>query len=147
PEIYNCDLSSDLAVLTACESGRPGFEDGEGMVSLAHAFHYAGSESMLTGLWKIDEKASAQLMEAFYQNLVAGMFKDEALRQAKLHYLQTAEGRALSPQYWAGLVIMGDTAPIALEAASKPSWHWFLGAAILLLIGCLVILRRRKEHK
>ncbi len=147
PEIYNCDLSSDLAVLTACESGRPGFEDGEGMVSLAHAFHYAGSESMLTGLWKIDEKASAQLMEAFYQNLVAGMSKDEALRQAKLHYLQTAEGRALSPQYWAGLVIMGDTAPIELKAAGKISWRWFVGAAIFLLIGSFVILLRRKEHK
>jgi CHAT domain-containing protein len=57
-DIYNCDMTSQLAVLTACETGRPGFFDGEGMISMAHAFNYAGSESMLTGLWKIDEQSS-----------------------------------------------------------------------------------------
>ncbi len=56
---YDCDLSSQLTVLTACESGKPGFKDGEGMISLAHAFNCAGSESILTGLWKIDEQTSA----------------------------------------------------------------------------------------
>jgi len=135
PEIYNCNLNSDLAVLTACESGKPGYEDGEGMISLAHAFNYAGSESILTGLWKIDEQASAMLMEAFYKHLVAGLSKDEALRLAKLDYLKKADGRALSPQYWAGLVIMGDTAPIALEEASTFNWRWvIIGAMILLFV-------------
>jgi len=72
-EIYNCNLNADLAVVTACESGKAGYEDGEGMISLAHAFNYAGSESILTGLWKIDEQTSAVLIEAFYKNLVDGL--------------------------------------------------------------------------
>jgi CHAT domain-containing protein len=55
--------------LTACESGKPGYEDGEGMISLTHAFNYAGSESIVTGLWKIDEQASALLLDIFYKNL------------------------------------------------------------------------------
>ena len=50
-EIYNIDLSSELAILTACETGKPGYQPGEGMISLAHAFNYAGSESILTSLW------------------------------------------------------------------------------------------------
>ena len=143
PEIYNCSLQADLAVLTACESGRPGYEDGEGMISLAHAFHYAGSESMVTGLWKIDEQASAQLMEAFYGHLLEGLPKDEALRLAKLDYLQTAEGRALAPQYWAGLVVMGDTAPVMLEAPFP--WRWVLVGGLLLLFvtGVFYFLRRK----
>jgi CHAT domain-containing protein len=146
PEIYNCNLTSDLAVLTACESGRPGYEDGEGMISLAHAFNYAGSESILTGLWKIDEQASAVLMEMFYKNLIDGMSKDEALRQAKLDYLRKADGRALSPQYWAGLVIMGDTSPIALEPASGFNWRWVvIGALILAFVFGVVRFLQKKE--
>jgi CHAT domain-containing protein len=131
-EIYNCNLTSDLAVLTACESGRPGYQDGEGMISLAHAFNYAGSESILTGLWKIDEQVSALLLDIFYKNLMKGMSKDEALRQAKLSYLKTAEGRMLSPQYWAGLVIMGDTSPVVITP--KDNYRWILLAAIFVLL-------------
>src|SRR5690606_21468231 len=108
-EIYNINLNANLTVLTACETGKPGFQDGEGMISLAHAFNYAGSESILTGLWKIDEQASSLVLSFFYENILKGMAKDEALRQAKLSYLSKAEGRMLAPQYWAGLVIMGDT--------------------------------------
>ncbi len=56
-DIYNCNINTDLAILTACESGKPGYEDGEGMVSLAHAFNYAGSKSILTSLWQVDEQS------------------------------------------------------------------------------------------
>lgn len=144
-EIYDCDLRSELAVLTACESGRAGYQDGEGMISLAHAFNYAGSESILTGLWKIDEKASTVLIEAFYKNLLDGMDKDEALRQAKLHYLKTSNGRTLAPPYWAGLVLMGDTSPVVISEAKDNKWWWIGGGGVLLLalIG-IVLVRKRK---
>ena len=102
-DIYNCNLKSNLAVLTACESGKPGYQDGEGMISLAHAFNYAGSQSILMGLWKIDEQASVLLMDLFYKNLLKGLPKDEALRLAKLKYLEHADRRMLAPQYWAEL--------------------------------------------
>jgi len=132
-DIYNCDLSSELAVLAACESGKPGYQDGEGMISLAHAFNYAGSESMVTGLWKIDEQASAKILELFYNYLLKGLSKDEALRQAKLSYLSTSTGRALSPEYWAGLVLMGNTEPVEID---KP---WFSGSMQWIGFGLLAI--------
>lgn len=131
-EIYNCDLRSALAVLTACESGKPGYQDGEGMISLAHAFNYAGSQSMVTGLWMIDEKASTMLMEAFYQYLLKGMDKDEALRQAKLHYLKSAKGRMLAPAYWAGIVLMGDTSPVEIRKQGTAKW-WIIGGVLVVL--------------
>ncbi len=142
-EIYNCDLSSNLTTLTACETGKPGFQEGEGMISLAHAFNYAGSESILTGLWKIDEQASTLLLEDFYNILVKGLSKDEALRQAKLSYLQNNEGRMLAPQYWAGLVIMGDISPIQLKQKTS---FWFLAflGFILLFAGGYFVLRRKR---
>ncbi len=140
-ELYNCDLRSELAVLTACESGKPGYQDGEGMISLAHAFNYAGSESMVTGLWMIDEKASTLLMESFYDHLLKGMDKDEALREAKLSYLASAKGRMLAPPYWAGLVLMGDTSPVAVAKRST-AWMWWIGGVVLVL-GGIAVMRRR----
>lgn len=146
PEIYNCDLSANLAVMTACESGKPGFRDGEGMISLAHAFNYAGSESMLTGLWKIDEQASAMIMESFYKQLLEGQPKDEALRQAKLAYLEKAGSRMLAPHYWAGLVIMGDTAPIQLSPQRR-SIPWLIAATILAILSSGLILTRQHSSR
>lgn len=131
-EIYNENLSSNLAILTACETGKPTFQSGEGMISLAHAFNYAGSESILTSLWKIDEKSSTDIVRFFYKNLEEGMHKDIALQRAKLQYLSVAEGRTLAPQYWAGLVLIGDAAPIKLSTGI-PIFVWFIGGMMLLL--------------
>ena len=143
-EIYNYNLTANLAVLTACETGKPGYQDGEGMISLAHAFNYAGSESILTGLWKIDEQASSVVLSFFYNNILRGMAKDEALRQAKLSYLSKAEGRMLAPQYWAGLVIMGDTSPIVMEKQKAP-WWMIPGLVLMLGAGGYILWRRKKK--
>ncbi len=142
-EIYDQNLSSNLAILTACETGKPGFSAGEGMISLAHAFTYAGSESILTSLWKIDEKSSAEILTYFYDNLDEGMAKDEALKQAKLTYLSKAKGRELAPQYWAGLILMGDSRPIELNY-EFPFWPWFIGG-ILILILVFIIFRTKGD--
>ena len=142
-EIYNIDLSSNLAILTACETGKPTYKPGEGAISLAHAFNYAGSESILTSLWDIDEVSSTQIVGYFYDFLSDGLPKDEALKKAKLKYLSTAEGRAASPEYWAGLVLIGNTDPINFQHATNPIWWWALGlltSAILLFF----LLKRKK---
>lgn len=140
-EIYNQDLSSNLAVLTACETGKPSYQPGEGMISLAHAFNYAGSESILTSLWEIDEQSSTQILGHFYAFLEEGLNKDEALRKAKLAYLKNAEGRTQSPQYWAGLILMGDTEPIALTGSDL--WYWLgIGLGFFLLITLLFLKRK-----
>src|SRR5690606_2658410 len=133
-DIYNMDLISDLSVLTACESGKSGYQHGEGMVSMAHAFNYAGSRSIMTGMWKLDEQATAMITEYFYTNVRKGLPKDDALRQAKLRYLQHAEGRMLSPVYWAGLVIMGDMVPVDFRTPTRVYFYSFGGFLLLLLM-------------
>ena len=142
-QIYNCDLSSDLAILTACETGKPSYQAGEGMISLAHAFAYAGSESILTSLWKIDEQSSVEIIATFYDNLQNGLPKDQALKEAKLTYLSNAEGRTLAPLYWGGLAIMGDQAPIDL---SQDGFPWYVYAIIFLLVSSLVYFFIRRKN-
>ncbi len=141
-EIYNTNLSSNLAILTACETGKPTYQAGEGMISLAHAFNYAGSESILTSLWKIDEQSSAKIIESFYKNIKKGMPKDEALQQAKLNYIANAEGRTINPEYWAGLVLIGDTSPIELQT-SYTILYWVFGIVTVLLILFFVIKQKK----
>jgi hypothetical protein len=113
------------------------------MISLAHTFNYAGSESILTGLCKINEQASSQLLEEFCNNLVNGFPKDEALRQAKLSYLQNTDGRILAPQYWAGLVIIGDFSPIQLKQKIS-FWCLSIFGFILLFVSGYFVLRRKR---
>jgi CHAT domain-containing protein/Tfp pilus assembly protein PilF len=141
-DIYQMDLRSDLAVLMACETGKPSYQPGEGMISLAHAFNYAGSESMLIGLWKIDENASSDIAMNFYENLTKGFTKDEALREAKLTYLSTAESRALSPDFWAGLIVMGSSEPIAFKRQLPV--YWIAIFTLLVLIGIWIAAKSMK---
>ncbi|WP_258455161.1 CHAT domain-containing protein [Aequorivita sp. CIP111184] len=142
-EIYNIDLSSNLAILTACETGKPTYQAGEGMISLAHAFNYAGSESILTSLWEIDEESSAKIVKLFYDNLSEGMPKDEALRKAKISYIANAEGRTAAPQYWAGLVLIGDITPIDLNTGV--AWWWYLLAGIVTVLLIITILKNKEQ--
>jgi CHAT domain-containing protein len=142
-EIYNIDLSSNLSILTACETGKPTYQAGEGMISLAHAFNYAGSESILTSLWEIDEESSAKIIKLFYNNISVGMPKDEALRKAKLNYIATAEGRTAAPQYWAGLVLIGDTSPIDFN--NSLAWWWYVLAGIVAIALLTLIIKNKKR--
>jgi len=140
-EIYDYNLTSNLTILTACETGKPTYQPGEGMISLAHAFNYAGSESILTSLWKIDEQSSAKIVELFYHQLAKGLSKDKALQLAKLEYLNSEDGRTLSPQYWAGLILIGDTSPISISTSSN--WMiWLFGVLILLGFGFYIIRKK-----
>lgn len=142
-EIYNQNLNSNLAILTACETGKPTYQSGEGMISLAHAFNYAGSESILTSLWKIDEQSSTTIIKLFYDNLAKGLPKDKALQHAKLNYIASAQGRTVSPQYWAGLVLIGDTTPIELQ--TPITWiYWLLGG--LAILGILFFLFKGRRR-
>lgn len=104
-DLYGLQLNADLVVLSACEAGIGELQRGEGIISLARAFAYAGAKSMVTTLWLVNDARSKDLMLAFYKNLKKGRAKDEALRQAKLKLLK---GGAAHPFFWAGFVAIGD---------------------------------------
>ena len=145
-DIYNCDLSSELTLLTACESGRSGYQDGEGMVSLAHAFNYAGSRNIVMALWKIDEHASAMIMESFIRYIKKGIPTDEALRNAKLDYLKQAEGRLTDPCYWSGMVLMGVPETIKLAPANR-IYYWLFGGLTIPLAIILWYVSKKRAVK
>jgi len=114
-DLYNLELNADLVVLSACETGIGKLRRGEGIVSLARAFAYAGAKSLVTSLWKVDDSKTKDLLVDFYKQLKAGKPKDEALQQAKLDFLTQNRkngGTLMHPFYWAGFIAIGDMSPI-----------------------------------
>ncbi|MCC6839494.1 MAG: CHAT domain-containing protein [Flavobacteriales bacterium] len=134
-EIYALDLKAQLAVIAACESGSGKVDPGEGVRSLGSSFAYAGCPSLVASLWSIDEKVSAQIMDSFFKYLEDGLPKHEALRQAKLDFLDAAQDELALPYYWAGLVLTGDVGPV--QTGRHTWWPWAMAGALLVLVGSL----------
>lgn len=82
-DIYALPLHADLICLSACQSGLGEWRDGEGVMSLARAFAYAGSKGLVATLWSVNEASSSVLFQSFYTHLHQGMSKAAALNQAK----------------------------------------------------------------
>jgi len=146
-ELYDMDLQAQLVVLSACETGYGKLQKGEGIMSLAHAFMYAGCPSVVMSHWLADDKATARLMELFYTNLDKGLDKDEALRQAKLIYMKEADEIRQSPAFWAGFVVLGDTRPVTPASFLEQYGIYLAIGSILLIAGAIWMVRRRKVQK
>lgn len=97
-----------LVVLSACDTGLGKLETGEGIRSLGRSFAEAGAEVILFSLWNVYDESSSEIMIHFYRQLVAGYPIDEALRMAKLQYLQDADEIMRHPFYWSGFIATGD---------------------------------------
>ncbi|MFK7932416.1 MAG: tetratricopeptide repeat protein [Saprospiraceae bacterium] len=109
-DLYNLQLNADMVVLSACETGIGELQRGEGIISLARGFTYAGAKSIITSLWSVEDESTKDLMLLFYQNLKKGMTKDAALRKAKLAFIndKNRNHAQVHPFYWSGFVGIGD---------------------------------------
>jgi len=103
-EIFGLDLHASLVVLSACETALGKLTRGDELTGLTRAFIYAGTPSVITTLWQVNDRAAFELMREFYRHLKAGENKAEALRQAQLAMLQ----RHPHPYYWAAYQLFGE---------------------------------------
>jgi len=108
-ELYGMDLSSSqLAVLSACETGIGKEFRGEGVFSMARGFTYAGCPSIIMSLWPVGDVHSASIMEEFYHFLKKGNNATEALRSSKLDFIKKQEEFLAHPANWASFVYLGE---------------------------------------
>ncbi len=141
-EIYNLNLNAELAVLSACKTGTGKLSKGEGIMSLARGFLYAGVPGIVMTLWAIEDISSANIITQFYQLLKNGESKDVALRNAKLDYLKSANKLQSHPYFWAAYVQIGDKHPVS---NNKRNRFYFIGAGVLVLLVIAVFIYRRKR--
>ena len=143
-ELYNMQLNSELAVLSACETGFGKLQQGEGIMSLSRAFRYSGSPNLVMSLWQADDQATYDLMKEFYKGIDQGLPKDEALRQAKITYLDTHD--RTHPYFWANFVLIGDDKPVGLSSGT-PAYAWYIVIGFVSLFLLFLFLRRKQEAK
>jgi CHAT domain-containing protein len=103
-DITNLNLvGADLVVLSTCDTALGVVNNSEGVFGLQRAFKLAGAETIVMSLWKVDDKATADLMARFYENwLSGGMGKQEAFKKAQ-GWLRE---KYSSPYFWAAFVMM-----------------------------------------
>lgn len=101
-KLYSMRLDASLVTLSACETGLGKVASGDDVVGLTRGFLYAGTSTIVASLWKVDDRATAKLMQAFYENL-GTLSKQEALRRAQLQTRQTFA----HPYYWAAFQLTG----------------------------------------
>jgi len=101
-EVFGFDLHARLVVLSACETGLGKLSRGDEVVGLQRAFLYAGTPAVVTTLWKVDDRATFELISAFYTRLDSAN-PVEALRQAQLETIRTFP----HPYAWAAFGLTG----------------------------------------
>jgi CHAT domain-containing protein len=95
-------LRADLVVLSACQTGL-GRATADGMVGLARSFLAAGARTVVVSLWNVSDRATAELMKAYYREYLRGADKASALQKA----VKALRPTFPDPQQWAPFVVFG----------------------------------------
>lgn len=141
-ELFGMDLSADLAVLSACNSGNGKLNKGEGIMSLSTGFQYAGVPSVIMTHWDVNDKYSADLMAGLYTYLAKGLEKNVALHNTKLDMINNGSTIYSHPYYWAGFTLIGnETAIVSRKSNFGKSLEYWIPILIILAL----IFRRKKE--
>ncbi len=139
-EIFSLKLKADMTVLSACSSGEGEYRKGEGVLSLARSFFYAGCPSLVMTLWNVDDESGLRLMRNYYKHLRGGMSKDKAMQQAKIEYISKISPDKQHPFYWSNYICIGNS-----SALYFPKW-WYISFISLLAL-FLIITYGIKMHK
>ena len=135
-EISKLPLNADLVVLSACETGFGKVQRGNGIASLARAFMYSGTPSLIVSLWQVNDYSTASIMNNLYENLAANTTKSKALQVAKLNYIETHSDLSAHPAFWSPFIQIGKDAPISLASNHRAiKWWYFLIGGLIFFIG------------
>ncbi|MFT5891817.1 MAG: CHAT domain-containing protein [Dokdonia sp.] len=127
-ELYLTENNASLVFLSGCNTTLGENEAGEGVMSLARGFFYAGAESVISTLWSIDDKSTAYITDGFYSNLSKGQTTSKALYNSKHSYLQQHSGSEASPYYWASTILLGNN-----NITSTPSYTLYIWIVLIVL--------------
>jgi CHAT domain-containing protein len=109
-EVFGLDLSADLVVLSACQTGLASgalgdVPAGDDWIGLTQAFLTAGAAQVIATLWPVEDEASATLMQRFYRAYRIGSDPGPALAAAQRAMLSSPA--TANPYYWAGFQLTG----------------------------------------
>ena len=141
-EIYGLRLdSTDLIILSACETGSGRLVHGEGLMSITRAFSYAGCPNLITSLWKATDRTTAFITIRLHFYLDKGYTKDHALQSAKIDLLKSNDipAQLKTPDHWSHLVFIGDYEP----GPRATPWYWLL---LLLFLPVIYLIKKIRSR-
>jgi CHAT domain-containing protein/Tfp pilus assembly protein PilF len=99
---------TDLVVLSACETGLGEVKQGEGVYGLRRAFQMAGARTVVSALWPVSDKTTAEMMAELYSK--SGKSLPQRIREIQLEQIEKlrSQGLADHPYNWAAFVALGD---------------------------------------
>ena len=106
-EVQSMQINARLVNLSACNTGVGEYVVGEGAMSLARGFLFAGARNVIMSEWLVDDRSTSSLMQDFYKNYKNSGDAGEALRMAKISYLENADEVTADPYYWGAWVHVG----------------------------------------
>ena len=106
-DLFDLDLSAELAVLSGCQTGRQDVLAGDELFGLTRGFQYAGAAALVTSLWPVDDEVTAEFMDRFYEHLESATGPRAALTTAMLEFAQSG----WLPQEWAPFYLSGRPGP------------------------------------
>jgi CHAT domain-containing protein len=117
----------ELVTLSGCETGLAISGGGDEQLGLGRAFLAVGTATLVMSLWPVEDTATNELMQLFYQGLLRGESKAKALQAAQCALLHGTEPAYAHPYYWAAFRLIGavgsllarDTEPEKKEAAAS----------------------------
>ncbi len=143
-ELYSLNLNANLVVLSACETGIGKLYKGEGAMSIARGFQYAGAQNVLFSLWQINDLSTSKIMQSFYKNYSNNQSASTSNHLSKLDYLadDTISNIKKSPYYWSAFVYYGD---LTKPAYGNKLIYIFISIFIFLII-VLLLIRIKKDN-
>lgn len=135
-EIYSLKLYAELVVLNACETGIGVQKVGEGFLSMGRAFRMTGCKNLMMSLWNVDDQSSSFISAKFFEYLIKGYGKAEALTKAKEAYLNSKVFNNLkAPYYWAHFVLNGDSRPVSFNSKTENIQAFLFFTLSIILLG------------
>jgi CHAT domain-containing protein len=143
-QIAQLTLPAKLAVLSACETAGGRVTSGEGTLGITAAFLSAGVPVVVSSLWAIDDRATADVMRAFYRHLARAEPVATALRLAQLELARSP--KTAHPFFWAGFTVVGDGSMVVEIEERRGRYHPALlaGPAVVVLAALAWVIRRRR---
>ncbi len=102
-EIFGLDIQAGLVMLSACQTGLGKITSGDDVIGMNRAFLYAGTNAIMSSLWRVSDISTALLVKQFYRE-----FKTKGKAESLKAAMQHVKNRFPHPGYWGAFVLVGD---------------------------------------
>ncbi len=139
-KMTSLNFDTDLTIVNSCHSGDGDHITGEAISNINTSLFISGSRANIVNLWSSSDKASAQILKHFHNELNKGKPKSRALQLAKLNYLSSTSPSFTHPKYWSSLALYGNDSSIQ----SRKFNYLYLLIGVLLTLILIFFIKKSK---